>query len=1372
MHPLVVFRSRARSVRFFCYKPLVATALTFLLAWMAAPFSHGATVIWTGADAISNVSSNWSDANNWSGGTPATASSIFFFDTGSNPAQGAINNIVSGNATVLFLEYGNTNGFHTTQINAGVKLIVSNTAAANLIYAGTGTDLGLSQTSYSTIEGAGTFTVVGSNTNSAFIVQQGSATSGTHRATLDLSGLANFSLTAGRLAVGAFNPGAGANNFLAGTMYLAATNNVRVNGVSPALDVGDSVNNGATSFLYLGSTNAIFADSITVAHAKANATLAFNPVLAGSNPTVVLNGNSNSRISVLSVADFSPQSSSGSTTTGLLDLTGGQANVLADTCYVGLGQTGSGSGPTTGTLRFGAGTFNANTLNVAFMNVNTDTGTVTGSFILTNGMLVVNNSVLLANNAGASAACTGILAETNGIVLANAITAGGGTSKVALTGGFLVMSNTMASAAAPLSSLAVSQGATLQFTVVNQQTNAATLSLTSDSTGIINIAAMPVVLNYPSQYPLIYSPSGGAAGVHFAMGTLPSGYQGTISNDNSSMVWLMITNGPPLPKMDVWAGGVNNNWDTGSLNWTNNGTGVAYAENDLVVFGDTAQTGNVNLVGAAAHTPVSWTVTNNVLNYRFSGSNGVSGTTGLAKFGTAALTLAANRDNFSGGVVVSGGTLVLDETNSVISGGLNIASGVTVQIGTNDAHGNLPSGAITNNGTLVFSQTITNSVSASISGGGSLVQNGSGGVALSGGAGGYTGNTVVLRGTLDLSGLGGVAFAGNLNMTNGAVTVGATSVSFANLNLGGSSNVLNATALPPVLFYPTNFTLIQSAGGINGFNFKLGKLPTASPAYAGTVVQSNNAVVIALSSGPLAAVNATVSFSATNPGLPLNTAYCGLSYEKSQLTAHLFVSNDVSMISMLSQIAPAVLRVGGNSVDTTCWGGISNKTPITASEVDAFAGFVKALPSNWKVIYGINMSVNNPTNCAAEAAYVANALGSSLLGFEIGNECDLYHGNGIRSSSYTFSDFVGEWQALAAGITNNVPGWAATNGGIGWTLTGPASAGNTSGYTVPFAGDESGVIVLLTQHYYRGNGQSPSSTIQFLLTPDTGLPGTIQSLVSAAKTANVPLGFRMDECGSYYNGGAPNVSDAYGTALWALDFMFTMATNGAQGLNFHGGGSGTGYTPIADNGTMVIQARPEFYGLKMFSLMSQGYVIPAAISLSSNINFTAYGVRRANGGISVLLNNKDTNNSANVSVNLGTNVTGAQLIELTGPALDATNGYTLGGAVINPDGSWSGGVQMVLPATNGQVSVFVPPISAILLNPAPPTAPTNLTYEVNGNQLNLNWPSNYTGWLLQSNGVGLASPNWNTVPGSTSTNSIEVPIDPTRSNVFFRLAFP
>ena len=1309
------------------------------------------TVVWSGVDAANSVNTNWSDANNWTGGTPGRGTNVCFFDPGAQGAQGVVNNIVNGNTTILSLQYGNTNGFHTTQVNPGTTLTVSNNAAANLVFVGTATDNGASQSLYSRMTGSGSFAVVGTNTGSFFIVQQGSASSGSHLATLDLSGLANFNLTAGRLVAGGANAGSsGASNRLSGTLYLAGTNSIRVNGAAPAVDVGDSTSNGATSYLYLGQTNAIFADSMTIAHSKATCTLAFNPALAGGNPVLNLSGNTNSRVSALAVGDFSAESASTSTTLGTVNLTGGTVNAHVDTCYVGRGQTGTGTGTATGTLSLGSGVFNVNTLNVGYVSINTAAGKVTGTVTVTNGTLVVNSNLVLGYNPGAPATASGTLNITNGTVLANNIISGGGTAKVALSGGLLAVTNALGSLAAPLSAMSVSGGATLEFWVANNQTNAATSSLSSDNSGVIAIGALPIILNYPSQFPLVFCPNGGASGISFSLGTVPGGYRGYVSNDNASTIWLVITNGPPLPTTDQWGGGVNANWDTNTLNWTNNGIAVAYRENDLVVFGDSSQASTVNLAGTAPHTPYAWTVTNNVLNYKFAGTNSIGGSVGLVKSGGASLTLSESGDSFSGGIRANGGTVVLDEASSAIAGGLTIASGATVQIGNNDARGGLPSGAISNSGSLVFSHTVTDAVATAISGPGSLTQQGTGKVMLSG-ANTYTGSTAVLRGTLaltgsgsisssanvvvsnatlDVSGVAGAATLGNLNLTNGVINVGATPVNVSGLSLGGSGNTINVAALPSILFYPTNITLIQSASGIKGHNLVLGSLPAGSPSYAGSVGVNGSAVVLTLTAGPSVLIPATVSFSATNAGWVLNPAFCGLSYEKSQLTGHLFVATDTSLVNMFGQIAPAVLRIGGNSVDTTCWGGLSNKTAITAAQVDAFAGFVKALPTNWRVIYGINMSVNTPANCAAEAAYAANALGASLLGFEIGNEPDLYHGNGIRSTNYTYAQFLGEWQALAAAITNAVPGWAITNAGNGWTLTGPASAGNTQGYTVPFAKNETGVVSMVTQHYYRANGQSPSSTLQLLLQPDTGLPGTVSNLVAAAASAKLPLGFRMDECGSFYNGGAPNVSDAYGTALWTLDFMFTIALNGGQGVNFHGGGSGTGYTPIADNGSTVIQARPEFYGLKMFSLISEGSVLPATLSLASNINFTAYGVRRAGGGLSAVLNNKETNDYVEVTVNLGTNVAAAELIELTGPALDSTNGYTLGGEPINPDGSWTGGVQSVLPTANGQVTLIVPPISAVLLDPTPIPLLAFAWQKTNGGTLFLSWSN--TAFSLQA----------------------------------------
>jgi hypothetical protein len=437
-------------------------------------------------------------------------------------------------------------------------------------------------------------------------------------------------------------------------------------------------------------------------------------------------------------------------------------------------------------------------------------------------------------------------------------------------------------------------------------------------------------------------------------------------------------------------------------------------------------------------------------------------------------------------------------------------------------------------------------------------------------------------------------------------------------------------------------------------------------------------------------VHATVGFSSASRGRPLNPAFNGLSYEKLVIAKGFFTSNNIPLVKLFSLIGPAVLRIGGGTVDQTCWGGLSNTIPITASEVDTFAGFIKALPTNWSVIYGINLFSNTPANGAAEARYAAQALGPRLLGFEIGNEPE------FGFSSY--DKYLARWRPLAAAITNTVPGWAITNGGQGWTLDDTdAGQGQLAAYTDRFARDESGIVSLLTQHYYRAAGKSPKDTMDRLLLPDPFLLKLVNNIVKAA-AGHCPLGARITECASYSAGGMAGVSDVYGTALWSLDFMFKTALNGCQGVNFHGGGRSP-YSPIRDWRGVVTVVGPEFYGLKIFSMIPPGNVIPAIVTLSSNINFTAYGVRQANGAVSALLNNKDTTRTVAVSFNLGRGVTGARLIELTGSSLYSTNGYTLGGAAINPDGSWSGHVPEILSAPNGQLTVSVPPISAILLNP-------------------------------------------------------------------------
>lgn len=452
-------------------------------------------------------------------------------------------------------------------------------------------------------------------------------------------------------------------------------------------------------------------------------------------------------------------------------------------------------------------------------------------------------------------------------------------------------------------------------------------------------------------------------------------------------------------------------------------------------------------------------------------------------------------------------------------------------------------------------------------------------------------------------------------------------------------------------------------------------------------IQWNSFTLEAAGTRTTNAVNATVNFSDT--GVPLNPSFVGLSYEKQELTTSLFSTANTPMIRLFRMIGPAVLRVGGGTADLTNWNGLSSKTPITPSEVDSFASFMRALPENWKVLYGINLETNTPANAADEAAYAVHALRSRLFGFELGNEPEFY---------WTYSTFLPNWIQEESAITTTVPGWNGGTGRRGWIMDGAdAGQGQLAAYTDPFARDESGAVSLLTQHYYvAGAG---GGTMQAMLRyPNGTLNNLVTNIVGAAK-GNQLFGARITECGSYSSGGILGVSNSFGAALWSLDFMFTVAVNGGHGVNFHGGGKSP-YSPINDNGSTVTAVGPEFYAMKLFSMIPKGgNVVPATVTLDTNANFTAHGVRNEHGAISAVLINKEVNDAVSATVNLGPDVSHVALITLAAPNLFDSTGFTLGGSTIDTNGWWHGGVEAVLRATDGALTVDVPPGTAYLLIP-------------------------------------------------------------------------
>jgi hypothetical protein len=74
-----------------------------------------------------------------------------------------------------------------------------------------------------------------------------------------------------------------------------------------------------------------------------------------------------------------------------------------------------------------------------------------------------------------------------------------------------------------------------------------------------------------------------------------------------------------------------------------------------------------------------------------------------------------------------------------------------------------------------------------------------------------------------------------------------------------------------------------------------------------------------------------------------------------------------------------------------------------------------------------------------------------------------------------------------------------------------------------------------------------------------------------------------------------------------------------------------------------------------------------------------------------------------------------------------------------------------------------------------PTAsyPTNTTFSFNGTALTLSWPATHLGWIVQSNDVNVANPNfWFDIPNSQNGTNLVITINPASVNVFYRLRHP
>ena len=499
----------------------------------------------------------------------------------------------------------------------------------------------------------------------------------------------------------------------------------------------------------------------------------------------------------------------------------------------------------------------------------------------------------------------------------------------------------------------------------------------------------------------------------------------------------------------------------------------------------------------------------------------------------------------------------------------------------------------------------------------------------------------------------------------------------------------------------TRRNIIQGAVALAASSFLPGCGSTLGSVSAPPTVPPTNTNPQPTPIGPI--TQATLGVTATATG-SIGSAFAGLSYEKSSLYEPLFTSSNADLIGLFRRLGPSILRIGGNSVDQNVWtpnGAGQTAGQIAPSDVDAVAAFIKA--TGWQCLYGINLGgaatgATTPALAAAEAAYAAQKFGSSLLGIEIGNEPDLFPGT-YYPSNWSVNDFIALWGKFRSAIVAATPAVTVTGPGDAYDLT----YTGFPNWTIPFGqAVTKSELSLLTQHYYRANGEKSTSTSAYLVTPDSNLVTELGMLLAGAKSIGIP--FAMTECNSYYNGGeqAPATPTH---PLWAIDFLFDCALGGAVGVNMMGGGNGAGaaYTPIADNNGAVAEVRPEYYGILFFTLAGQGTLYSTALS-AGGLNVTAYAVHTASGGLNLLVVNKDLTQNLDFSAQLPQPASSATLLGLTqltagtsAPSLTATDEVTIQGASVSLDGSFSPSPAYILSPSGAQLQFYVPALSAVLV---------------------------------------------------------------------------
>ncbi len=472
---------------------------------------------------------------------------------------------------------------------------------------------------------------------------------------------------------------------------------------------------------------------------------------------------------------------------------------------------------------------------------------------------------------------------------------------------------------------------------------------------------------------------------------------------------------------------------------------------------------------------------------------------------------------------------------------------------------------------------------------------------------------------------------------------------------------------------------------------------------------------------------ATLTVASNASTVPVPSSFLGISTE--YRTLPMFESNTPVFERVLALLhvagdGPLILRIGGDSADEAFYYRRWRSMPSWAYELTpGYLSRLKALVvrDRVKLIVDLNLVTDTPVIAAAWARAAETSLPHSIIGFEIGNEPDLYSRrfwvDTVARSPFDARPFPPEFTP-----ESYVQAFASYARVLGESspdipLLGPAVAHPR--VSLPFISaliaDQRPELGMVTGHLYPYSAcvkrpKAPGYPTVPRLLSRNATSDFATSVAGAVATAHAAgLEFRLTEFNSVTCGGKPGVSNTFATALWAPDALFTAMRAGVDGANLH-------VRPNAINGAFTISRgglvpRPLLYGLMMFTrtLGPQAQLVKLQLRTPRSLDLSAWAVHVRNRILHVLLIDKSSR-SIRVDLRLPA-VAPASVQRLLAPSPYSRSGVTLNGQQLNYAGKWVGNArtQTVAPAARGAYWLTVPGRSAALVSVrlAGPRRPTS-----------------------------------------------------------------